>query len=67
MHTRDLIIQALQHTPDSALTEVLDFVEFINQRRREDDEDLRDAIAAIQESKTEGTVSWEKLKAEVGL
>ncbi len=36
-------------------------------RRLEDEEDLRDARTALRETRRKGTISWEKVKAELGL
>lgn len=36
-------------------------------QRLEDDEDIRDTRAALREARRKGTVSWEKVKAELNL
>jgi hypothetical protein len=41
--------------------------DFERLRRLEDEEDLRDARAALREARRNGTIPWEKVKAELGL
>jgi DNA-binding transcriptional ArsR family regulator len=39
----------------------------LESRIAENEEDVRDARAALKEADTEGTVSWEEIKADLGL
>lgn len=72
------LIQEIEQTSDYVLSEVLDFLLFvrakhlqdglnINADSYEDDEDIADAKAALANIDYEGTISWESLKAEIGL
>lgn len=68
MTTKEQIIQELEQVPEPLLTEVLDFLKVLKEKRLQEDlEDLEDARAALREIETEGTVSWKALKAELGL
>ena len=75
---RRSLIQEIEQTSDYVLSEVLDFLLFvrakhsqddlnINADSYEDDEDIADAKAALANIDYEGTISWESLKAEIGL
>jgi hypothetical protein len=75
---RRSLIQEIEQTSDYVLSEVLDFLLFvrakhlqdglnINAYSCEDDEDIADAKAALANIDYEGTISWESLKAEIGL
>ena len=67
MTPKELLIQALDDTPDGLIVEVLDFLDFLKAKHELDNEDLRDARTALASVSTEGTVAWDDLKAEVGL
>jgi hypothetical protein len=71
MDTKDLIIQELEHTSEPLLEEVLDFLRFLKAKREqeqlENQADLEDARAALEEAKREGTISLADLKHELGL
>lgn len=67
MTLKDLLIQELDNVPDPLIMEVLDFLRFLKAKQEEDEEDLRDARAALATLNDEGTITWENLKAEVGL
>jgi Protein of unknown function (DUF2281) len=68
MTPKEQLIQALDDIPEPVILEVLDFLQFLKAKQfNEDDQDLQDARVALLSAKTEGTVSWEDLKAEVGL
>ncbi len=68
MTPKEQLIQALDDIPEPVILEVLDFLQFLKTKQfNEDDQDLQDARVALLSAKTEGTVSWEDLKAEVGL
>ena len=62
----------------SILSEVLDFLLFVRAKHSqarlninvdsdEDYEDIEDAKAALASIDTDGTISWQSLKAEIGL
>ena len=73
------LIQEIEQTLDrSILSEVLDFLLFIktkhsqdylniNADSEEDYEDIADAKTALASIDTDGTISWQSLKAEIGL
>jgi hypothetical protein len=78
---RRLLIQEIEQTSDHVLREVLDFLLFVRTKHSqdglninaasfeadEDYEDIADAKAALASIDSEGTISWETLKAEIGL
>ncbi|MFN6143073.1 MAG: hypothetical protein ACK48A_12610 [Pseudanabaena sp.] len=78
---RRSLIQEIELTSDSVLSEVLDFLLFVrakhsqaglninagNYEADEDYEDIEDAKAALASIDSEGTISWESLKAEIDL
>jgi len=78
---RRSLIQEIELTSDSVLSEVLDFLLFVREKHSqaglninvsnyeadEDYEDIEDAKAALASIDSEGTISWESLKAEIGL
>ncbi len=67
MTLREQLIQELDDVSDPLLVEVLDYLKFLKAKHEQDDEDLRDAREALASAEEEGTVTWEDLKAEVGL
>lgn len=76
---RQSLIQEIGQTSDySILSEVLDFLLFvrakhsqdrldINTDSHEDYEDIADAKAALASIDSDGTISWQSLKTEIGL
>jgi hypothetical protein len=75
---RQLLIQEIEQTSDHVLSEVLDFLLFVRAKYSQDglninagnyeaDEDIADAKAALASIDSEGTISWESLKAEIGI
>jgi len=78
---RQLLIQEIEQTSDYLLSEVLDFLLFVRAKHSqdglninagsyeadEDYEDIEDAKPALASIESEGTISWESLKAEIGL
>lgn len=78
---RQSLIQEIEQTSDSLLSEVLDFLLFVrakhsqdglninsvNYEADEDYEDIADAKEALASIDSEGTIPWEALKAEIGL
>ncbi len=67
MTLKDVLIQELDDASDSLIVEVLDFLRFLKAKQAEDTADLLEARAALATVASEGTVSWEDLKAETGL
>ncbi|NJL21307.1 MAG: hypothetical protein HC895_11550 [Leptolyngbyaceae cyanobacterium SM1_3_5] len=75
MNAKERLTQELEKAPESLILEVLHYLLFLKTQQTEEaeieaienQEDLQDALIALEEVKTEGTVSWESLKAEVGL
>jgi hypothetical protein len=67
MTTRERLLQELATLPDTALPQVLDFIQTLNTQleAEEDERDRADAIAALQDIEREGTIAWETLKAEL--
>jgi hypothetical protein len=66
MTLKEQLIQELDNVPDPLIVEVLDFLHFLKAKQEQDNEDLQDARAALATIDTEGTVTWDDLKAEVG-
>ncbi len=80
-NVRRSLIQEIEQTSDHVLSEVLDFLLFVRARHSqdglkinavsfeadEDYEDIVDAKATLASIDSEGTISWETLKAEIGL
>ncbi|MFZ4554773.1 MAG: hypothetical protein ACOYN8_00145 [Pseudanabaena sp.] len=76
---RRSLIEEIEQTSDYLLGEVLDFLLFVRAKHsqehldinvdshEEDYEDIADAKAALASISSEGTISWEALKAEIGL
>lgn len=72
------LIQEIELTSDSVLSEVLDFLLFVRAKHSqadlninansyetdEDFEDIKDAKAALASVDSEGTISWDTLKAK---
>jgi hypothetical protein len=67
MTFKEILIQELDNVPDSLIAELIDFLQFLKAKQEQDQEDVQDAIAALSASDTEGTISWEQLKVEIGL
>jgi hypothetical protein len=71
MNTRDLLLQELAETPDSIMTEVLDFLRYLKAKEDsetlEDEEDVAESLEILDAVETEGTVSWDSIKARLGL
>ena len=67
MNPKDQLIQELDSVSEPLIIEVLDFLHFLQAKQEQDREDLRDARAALATVDTEGTVTWDELKTEVGL
>ncbi len=67
MTLKERLIQELDNVSEPLLVEVLDFLQFIKAKQEEEHEDVQDARAALALVKTEGTVAWNELKAEIGL
>ncbi|WP_242027210.1 DUF2281 domain-containing protein [Leptolyngbya sp. FACHB-17] len=71
MNTKELLLREIEQAPDPILDEVLDFLRFLRAKQQqealENQEDLEEARAVLEEVEREGTVSWESLKSELGL
>lgn len=67
MTPKDKLIQELDNVSEPLIIEVLDFLYFLQAKQKQDESDIRDARAALATVENEGTVSWDELKAEVGL
>lgn len=66
MNPKEQLIQELDNLSDPLIVEVLDFLHFL-QAKQEQESDIQDARAALSTVNTEGTITWDELKAEVGL
>ena len=78
-NVRRSLIQEIEQTSDHVLNEVLDFLLFVRAKHSQDDlninagsyedyENIADAKAALVLSiDSEGTISWNTLKTEIGL
>ena len=67
MTPKDKLIQELDDVSEPLIVEVLDFLRFLQAKHKQDEEDIRDARAALATVEKEGTVSWDELKAETEL
>ncbi|MEM7593669.1 MAG: DUF2281 domain-containing protein [Cyanobacteria bacterium P01_A01_bin.83] len=67
MTPKEKLIQELDNVSEPLIVEVLDFLHFLQAKQEQDAEDVRDARAALTTVDTEGTVTWDELKTEVGL
>lgn len=71
MNTKELLLREIEQAPDPILDEVLNFLRFLKAKQQqealENQKDLEEARAVLQEVEQEGTVSWESLKSELGL
>jgi N-acetylglutamate synthase-like GNAT family acetyltransferase len=66
--TQQVIIQELQHASEETLEEILKLLKIRNaQEKAEDEEDIADFQAALEEAKIAGTVPWSEVKKELGL
>jgi hypothetical protein len=61
------IIAELCDLEESLTIEVLDFLRFLKIKQIEDREDLADAQHILATTEGEERISWEVLKAEIGL
>lgn len=65
MTPKELLIQEIDDAPELLIIEVLDFLQFLKTRQMEDTADLNEAKIALASVASEGTVSWEDLKADI--
>ncbi|MDB9345595.1 hypothetical protein PN456_06880 [Nodularia spumigena CS-586/05] len=56
------ISERLEQAYEGTLEEVLELLDI---REREDEEDIRDAVAELEDAKVNGTVTWEQYKQEL--
>jgi hypothetical protein len=67
MTLKEQLMQAIEEASDPVLVEVLDFLQFLQAKQAEDAADIQAARESLATVSTEGTVSWETLRADVGL
>ncbi|GEM_PF-1342829 len=70
MTAKEKLIQVIEQTPETLLTEALHYLEYLIERHldeQEEDDDLQDLQAIREEVASEGTVPWSKVKQELGL
>jgi hypothetical protein len=67
MTVRERLLQELATLPDTALPEILDFIQHLSTQldTEEDERDHADALIALKEVQQEGTIAWETLKAQL--
>jgi hypothetical protein len=67
MTVRERLLQELATLPDTALPEILDFIQHLSTQldTEEDERDHADALIALKEAQQEGTIAWETLKAQL--
>ncbi|MEA5580567.1 hypothetical protein VB620_04325 [Nodularia harveyana UHCC-0300] len=58
------ISERLEQAYEGTLEEVLELLDI---SEREDEEDIRDAVAELEDAKVNGTVTWEQYKQELKL
>ncbi|MDB9306651.1 hypothetical protein PN488_20170 [Nodularia spumigena CS-591/12] len=56
------ISERLEQAYEGTLEEVLELLDI---SEREDEEDIRDAVAELEDAKVNGTVTWEQYKQEL--
>jgi len=67
MTFKERLIEELNEVPDALIVKVIDFLHILKKQEIEDYEDIADAHAALVTIETEGTVSWDDLKVEIGV
>ncbi|MCY7334315.1 MAG: hypothetical protein LH649_17030 [Pseudanabaena sp. CAN_BIN31] len=67
MTFKERLIEELNEVPDALIVKVIDFLHTLKKQEIEDYEDIADAHAALATIETEGTVSWDDLKVEIGV
>ncbi|MEA5485706.1 MULTISPECIES: hypothetical protein [Pseudanabaena] len=67
MTLKERLIEELSEVPDALIVKVIDFLHALKNQQLEDYEDIADANAALATIETEGTISWEELKVEIGV
>jgi hypothetical protein len=67
MTLKEILIEELDEVPDALIVKVIDFLHALKNQQLEDYEDITDAHAALATIETEGTISWEELKVEIGV
>ncbi|KAB8319788.1 hypothetical protein SD81_013350 [Tolypothrix campylonemoides VB511288] len=66
--TKQVIIQELQQASEDTLEEILKLLKIRKaEDKAEDEEDIADFHAALEEAKIAGTVPWSEVKKELGL
>ncbi|MEH2414759.1 hypothetical protein [Nostoc sp.] len=58
------IYERLEQVCEDTLEDVLEMLDI---RQSEDEEDIKDALAELEDAKVNGTVSWEQYKQELKL
>jgi nitrogen fixation-related uncharacterized protein len=67
MTLKEKLITELNDVSDPLIIKIIDFLHALKNQQLEDDEDIADAHEALATVKSEGTISWEDLKAEIRL
>jgi nitrogen fixation-related uncharacterized protein len=67
MTLKERLIEELSEVPDALIVKVIDFLHALKNQQLEDYEDIADAHAVLATIETEGTISWEELKVEIGV
>ena len=67
MNLKEFLIEELDGVSDLVLIELLDFLHFLKAKQAENTADLIEARQALTTVASEGTISWDELKAESGL
>lgn len=67
MTLKEQLILAIEEASEPVLVEVLDFLQFLQSRQGEDAADIQAARESLATVAKEGTVTWDAIKADVGL
>jgi hypothetical protein len=67
MNIKEALIREIEQAPEPLIGEVLNYLFYLKAMHEEEQEDLEDAHAALEEASREGTTSLKELKKELGL
>ncbi|MGB3203882.1 MAG: hypothetical protein WBB28_02705 [Crinalium sp.] len=63
---KQALLKAISAQLEQAYEDTLeDVLELLDSRKSEDEEDIKDALAELEDAKINGTVSWEEYKQQV--
>jgi hypothetical protein len=63
---KQALLKAISAQLEQAYEDTLeDVLELLDSRKSEDEEDIKDALAELEDAKINGTVSWEEYKQQL--